>query len=248
MLGGVCRNIAMSTVTPRSRSQNEHSLFLSGLKVNQRNAKLYNNVGHCLETQGKYSEALSYFNTAIEVEPNDIGAYINVGRTYTQLAMYEEAEKAFRKAKDLLPKPPFGEGYEARVAPSHLNVFLNLANLISRNGTRLEEADKLYQEAIRMRSDYVEAYINRGDILIRLNRTREAQDVYEKALQLDDANADIHYNLGVVFLEQRKTDLAMISFDKALKINPRHEQALLNSAILIQEEGGPSKRKTAYHR
>ncbi|GFV37742.1 protein O-mannosyl-transferase Tmtc3 [Trichonephila clavipes] len=99
-----------------------------------------------------------------------------------------------------------------------------------------------------MRSDYVEAYINRGDILIRLNRTREAQDVYEKALQLDDANADIHYNLGVVFLEQRKTDLAMISFDKALKINPRHEQALLNSAILIQEEGGPNKRKIAYHR
>ncbi|GFV37740.1 protein O-mannosyl-transferase Tmtc3, partial [Trichonephila clavipes] len=76
------------------------------------------------------------------VEPNDIGAYINVGRTHTQLGMYEDAEKAFRKAKDLLPRPPFGEGYEARVAPSHLNVFLNLANLISRNGTRLEEADK----------------------------------------------------------------------------------------------------------
>ncbi|GBN78024.1 hypothetical protein AVEN_249595-1 [Araneus ventricosus] len=57
--------------------------------------------------------------------------------------MYEEAERAFRKAKDLLPRPPFGEGYEARVAPSHLNVFLNLANLISRNGTRLEEADKV---------------------------------------------------------------------------------------------------------
>ncbi|GIY72153.1 dolichyl-phosphate-mannose--protein mannosyltransferase [Caerostris extrusa] len=53
--------------------------------------------------------------------------------------------------------------------------------------------------------------------------------------------------LGVVFLEQRKTDLAMTSFDKALKINPRHEQALLNSAILIQE-GGPHKRKTAYNR
>ncbi|CAL1282072.1 unnamed protein product [Larinioides sclopetarius] len=239
---------ASKTVRRNADWQSEHTLFLSGLEVNQRNAKLYNNVGHCLETQGKFSEALSYFNTAISVEPNDIGAYINVGRTQTQLGMYEEAEKAFRKAKDLLPRPPFGEGYEARVAPSHLNVFLNLANLISRNGTRLEEADKLYQEAIRMRSDYVEAYINRGDILIRLNRTREAQDVYEKALQLDDANADIHYNLGVVFLEQRKTDLAMISFDKALKINPRHEQALLNSAILIQEEGGPHKRKTAYHR
>ncbi|XP_035226369.1 protein O-mannosyl-transferase Tmtc3-like isoform X2 [Stegodyphus dumicola] len=228
--------------------QSEYSLFLSGLQVNQRNAKLYNNVGHCLETQGKHAEALSYFHTAIRVEPDDIGAHINVGRTYNHLGMYGEAEKSFRKAKDLLPRPPFGDGYEARVAPSHLNVFLNLANLISRDGTRLEEADMLYQEAIRMRSDYVEAYINRGDILIRLNRTQEAQSVYERALLLDEANADIHYNLGVVFLEQRKTDLALLSFEKALKINPKHEQALLNSAILIQETGGPHMRKTAYHR
>ncbi|XP_015925179.1 protein O-mannosyl-transferase Tmtc3 [Parasteatoda tepidariorum] len=239
---------AAKTVRRNADWKSEYALFLSGIKVNQRNAKLYNNVGHCLETQGKYSEALNYFHTAIRVEPDDIGAHINVGRTHNHLGMYEEAEKAFRKAKDLLPKPPFGEGYEARVAPSHLNVFLNLANLISRDGTRLEEADDLYQEAIRMRSDYIEAYINRGDILIRMNRTQEAQNVYEKALHLDEDNADIHYNLGVVLLEQRKTDMALLSFNKALKINPRHEQALLNSAILIQETGGPNMRKTAYHR
>ncbi|XP_054720816.1 protein O-mannosyl-transferase Tmtc3-like [Uloborus diversus] len=239
---------AAKTVRRNIDWQSEYSLFLSGLKVNQRNAKLYNNVGHCLETQGEHTNALKYFHTAISVEPEDIGAHINVGRTYTHLGMYEEAEDAFKKAKDLLPRPPFGEGYEARVAPSHLNVFLNLANLISRNGKRLHEADKLYQEAIRMRSDYIEAYINRGDILIKLNKTQEAQNVYEQALRLDDSNADIHYNLGVVFLEQHKRDMAMMSFDKALKINPNHELALLNSAILIQETGGPTMRKMAYDR
>lgn len=48
------------------------------------------------------------------------------------------------QALSLLPKPPFGEGgQEARVAPSHLNVFLNLATLISRDGTRLHEADEV---------------------------------------------------------------------------------------------------------
>ncbi|KAG8196915.1 hypothetical protein JTE90_027619 [Oedothorax gibbosus] len=239
---------ATKTVRRNTDWQSEYSLFLSGIKVNQKNAKLYNNVGHCLETQGKYREALAYFREAIRVEPNDLGAYINVGRTHSQLGMYEEAETDFRKARALLPKPPFDGEREARVAPGHLNVFLNLANLISRDGTRLHEADQLYQEAIRMRSDYIEAYINRGDILIRLNRTQEAQSVYEKALTLDHDNADIHYNLGVVFLEQQKAALALTSFEKALKINPKHEQALLNSAILMQEEGGPHKRKAAYQR
>lgn len=33
--------------------ENEYTIFMSGLRVNQRNAKLFNNVGHALESQGK---------------------------------------------------------------------------------------------------------------------------------------------------------------------------------------------------
>lgn len=66
---------------------------------------------------------------------------MNVGRTFNNLKMYDDAERAFWKAKALLPRPRPGEQYQARIAPSHLNVFLNLANLIAKNKTRLEEAD-----------------------------------------------------------------------------------------------------------
>ncbi|XP_064490379.1 protein O-mannosyl-transferase Tmtc3-like isoform X2 [Ornithodoros turicata] len=228
--------------------ESEYTIFMAGLKVNRQNAKLYNNVGHALEGQGKFAEALRYFLKASSVQADDIGAHINVGRTYNNLLMYDEAEAAFWKAKDLLPRPKPGEPYKARIAPNHLNVFLNLANLISRNGTRLEEADSLYKQAISMRVDYIQAYINRGDILIKLNRTREAQDVYERALQLDSTNPDIFYNLGVVFLEQGKVDDALLYFNKALLLDPDHEQALMNSAILIQESGSAKLRSVAYQR
>ena len=70
----------------------------------------------------------------------------------------------------MLPRAKPGETYQARIAPNHLNVFLNLANLIARNETRLGEADALYRQAISMRADYTQAYINRGDILIKMNR------------------------------------------------------------------------------
>nr|NVI79155.1 putative transmembrane and TPR repeat-containing protein CG4050-like protein [Cucujiformia] len=158
--------------------QDEYSIFMSGLRVNQRNAKLFNNVGHALESQAKYEEALVFFKTAVSVQEDDVGAHINVGRTYNHLKMFKEAEEAYLKAKSLLPKAKPGESYQARIAPNHLNVFVNLANLISKNFTRLEEADMLYRQAISMRADYTQAYINRGDILIKLNRTREAQEVY----------------------------------------------------------------------
>nr|MBE5727509.1 putative transmembrane and TPR repeat-containing protein CG4050-like [Cucujiformia] len=159
--------------------EDEYSIFMSGLRVNQRNAKLFNNVGHALESQARYQEALIFFKTAVNVQEDDVGAHINVGRTYNHLKMFKEAEEAYLKAKSLLPKAKPGESYQARIAPNHLNVFVNLANLISKNSTRLEEADMLYRQAISMRADYTQAYINRGDILIKLNRTKEAQEVYE---------------------------------------------------------------------
>nr|NVI79184.1 putative transmembrane and TPR repeat-containing protein CG4050-like protein [Cucujiformia] len=158
--------------------KDEYSIFMSGLSVNQNNAKLFNNVGHALESKGKYREALVFFKTAVDVQEDDVGAHINVGRTYNHLKMFKEAEEAYLKAKSLLPKAKPGESYQTRIAPNHLNVFVNLANLISKNSTRLEEADMLYRQAISMRADYTQAYINRGDILIKLNRTKEAQEVY----------------------------------------------------------------------
>ncbi|KAJ8675843.1 hypothetical protein QAD02_011629, partial [Eretmocerus hayati] len=226
----------------------EYQIFMSGLKVNDRNAKLFNNVGHALESQGRFTEALNFFNMAVQVQGDDIGAHINVGRTYNHLKMFKEAEDAYLKAKSLLPKAKPGESYQARIAPNHLNVFVNLANLIAKNSTRLEEADLLYRQAISMRADYTLAYINRGDVLIKLNRTKEAQEVYERALFYDSNNPDIYYNLGVVFLEQGKASQALAYLDKALEFDPEHEQALLNSAILLQELGRAELRKVARER
>ncbi|EDS35308.1 smile protein [Culex quinquefasciatus] len=54
--------------------------------------------------------------------------------------------------------------------------------------------------------------------------------------------------LGVVFLEQGKASQALAYLDKALEFDPEHEQALLNSAILLQELGRPELRKIARER
>ncbi|XP_074026010.1 protein O-mannosyl-transferase Tmtc3 isoform X2 [Leptinotarsa decemlineata] len=201
--------------------ENEYTIFMSGLRVNQKNAKLFNNVGHALESQGNFQEALKFFKTAVSVQEDDVGAHINVGRTYNHLKMFKEAEEAYLKAKSLLPKAKPGESYQARIAPNHLNVFLNLANLISKNSTRLEEADMLYRQAISMRADYTQAYINRGDILIKLNRTKEAQEVYERALLYDSNNPDIYYNC----------------YRRILELDPENIQGLHNLCVVHVERG-----------
>lgn len=239
---------AIKTHVRNADWKDEYTIFTAGLKVNQHNAKLFNNVGHALENQGNYEQALKYFHAAVTVQDDDIGAHINVGRTYNSLKKFSEAEQAYLKAKSLLPRAKSGESFQARIAPNHLNVFLNLANLIARNESRLQEADALYRQAISMRADYTQAYINRGDILIKMNRTTEAQEVYERALFYDSSNPDIYYNLGVVLLEQGWAQQALAYMDKALDLDPQHQQSLLNSAILIQESGSTELRPIALQR
>lgn len=52
----------------------------------------------------------------------------------------------------------------------------------------------------------------------------------------------------MVLLEQGKHSQALAYLDKALEFDPDHEQALLNSAILLQELGQANLRKLAEKR
>ena len=63
--------LAFHTVKTYTRNfdwESEQSIFSAGLRVNQRNAKLFNNVGHALESQAQYTEALEYFLAAVKYD------------------------------------------------------------------------------------------------------------------------------------------------------------------------------------
>ncbi|KAL4232814.1 Protein O-mannosyl-transferase tmtc3 [Mactra antiquata] len=236
VMSGLVLSHAVKTYTRNIDWTSEYTLFRSALKVNQRNAKLWNNVGHALEKEYKYMEALEYFKKAVSVQPDDIGAHMNVGRTYKTLEMWDEAEEAYLKAKDLFPPVKPGKSYTARVAPNHLNVFLNLASLYSRDPNKLEESAALLKTATDMRPDYIQGYINRGDIMMKLGRHTDAIAMYNEALRYEPDNADVHYNLGVVSMELGNKPKAFEMFERALVHNPDHWQSLYNSAVMIQED------------
>ncbi|KAG9490438.1 hypothetical protein GDO78_006007 [Eleutherodactylus coqui] len=228
--------------------ESEYTLFMSALKVNKNNAKLWNNVGHALENERNYAKALRFFKQATHVQPDDIGAHMNVGRTYKNLNKSKEAEESYLIAKSLMPQVIPGKRYAARVAPNHLNVYINLANLIRANESRLEEADQLYRQAISMRPDFKQAYISRGELLLKMNKPLEAKEAYLRALELDGMNADLWYNLAIVYIELKDPNEALRHFNQALELNRRHKLALFNSALLMQESGNPKLRPEAKKR
>ncbi|NWI93767.1 TMTC3 protein, partial [Pitta sordida] len=252
-ISGVCLAAVLFTHALKTLHRNwdwesEYTLFMSALKVNKNNAKLWNNVGHALENEKNFERALQFFIQATQVQPDDIGAHMNVGRTYKNLNKTKEAEESYVIAKSLMPQIIPGKKYAARVAPNHLNVYINLANLIRANESRLEEADQLYRQAISMRPDFKQAYISRGELLLKMNKPLQAKEAYLRALELDGTNADLWYNLAIVYIELKDPAEALKNFNRALELNPTHKLALFNSALLMQESGDARLRPEAKKR
>ncbi|XP_022702000.1 transmembrane and TPR repeat-containing protein CG4050-like isoform X2 [Varroa jacobsoni] len=227
--------------------KDELSIYLSGLRTNVNNAKLFNNVGFAYQQQENFEKALEFFQRASILQPDDIGSWINVGCALNKLSRFTEAEAAYSKAHSLLPRrtPRLGvtsnPTKELRIAPVHLNVFVSLANLITRNNSRLHEADMLYREAIAMKQDYVDAYTNRGEILLKMGRLDEAIQVYSHAVKLKPFDPNVHFNLGVglVKLDNHKTqknytERAAQEFLTVLKLDPSHQRALLSLSMCVQ--------------
>ena len=58
---------SLKTFTRNFDWLDERSIFISGLQVNKNNAKLYNNVGHALESKKNYEDALMLFKQVITI-------------------------------------------------------------------------------------------------------------------------------------------------------------------------------------
>ena len=58
---------------------------------------------------------------------------------------------------------------------------------------------QFYALATKMKKDFVDAYINRGDVLIKLNKTEEALKCYQKAVHYGPNNAMAYFNVSNMY-------------------------------------------------
>nr|XP_018672931.1 transmembrane and TPR repeat-containing protein 3 isoform X3 [Ciona intestinalis] len=232
---------SMKTIHRNFEWISERHLFKSGLKITQRNAKIWNNVGHTYEDENDWKTALWFFKQATLVQPDDIGAHMNSGRMFENMNDFVAAEKCYKEAKSHLPKPVPGQSYTTRINPHNLQLFIRLANLIKKNSSRhrLEEAEKLYEEVIHMRPSFLDAHMNRGDVLLRLNKPKQAIASYEHALSLTTNKADVYFNLGVVHEQMNEKGKALEAYTYAIQQEPTHIKALYNSAVILQSTRDP---------
>jgi len=88
-----------------------------------------------------------------------------------------------------------------------------------------------YQKAVDLSPSYTEAYINRGSLLVKLNRVDLAIADYNHAIALNPARYEAYFNLGLLYGRTGFTGRAIEYFSKVIEINPGYAEAYKNRGL-----------------
>ena len=170
-------------------------------------AELYSYKGRENLVLSKYSNALSDFEYAAELDPYNGRILLNLGATYYNLGIFEEAEKTLKRSKKY---------YNDR------NIYRNLG-LCYMQLEKFQEAEEEFKHAIYLDPKFTKAYID-------LAYLYEKQEEYDKAIIEWDTILKIEpnfpnkyivlNNLGIVYQKKEMPDKALEYFLQALQLAP----------------------------
>jgi DNA-binding transcriptional MerR regulator len=111
------------------------------------------------------------------------------------------------------------------------------ASALDEDPKTYNEAEALYERAIRLDPSLAIAYTNLGNIRFRRGDEAGAVDLYRRAIEVDTRQPEGHYNLGYVMLERGDARAATAYFEQALLGDPRFADAHFNLAMAWEQLG-----------
>ena len=182
----------------------------------------------------KNSETL--WTHALAVTSDNDVAHNNLGYLSLQRGELDDAISHLNTALNI----------RARNTASHYNlgralIENNLANTLARKGLP-REAIPHYEEAVRLRPDYADAYYNFGSVLFREGKIDNAITEWQKALAIQPYDAGAHTSLGTAFGRKGMFREAITEYQQALKVAPQNRLAMNNLAWLLATSSDASSR------
>ncbi|GJM20633.1 MAG: hypothetical protein DHS20C15_05480 [Planctomycetota bacterium] len=101
----------------------------------------------------------------------------------------------------------------------------------------LEGAAEAYARALELDPEYLEALLNRGEVLLRLERPREAREHFETALALDPELLAARFGLGVALGQLGERAAERAAYQAVLASDATHADAWKLLAISYNRDG-----------
>jgi len=94
-----------------------------------------------------------------------------------------------------------------------------------------------FEKAVALDPNFLDAYINLGNVLKEARIFDRAVAAYLRALNLSPNNAVVHGNLACVYYEQGLIDLAIDTYRRAIELQANFPDAYCNLANALKEKG-----------
>ncbi len=234
------------------------AVLRGGLEQGPETADVHYHLAVCLEKTQDYGGALSSFEKAFRIAPQQIDCGIGVGVSLLHLRRFAEAALAFDACLPIDPNDEaalFGKAFalesdgrlkEAEAAytallarnPAHEEA---LHNLIGINGGLAYCVDLL---ALRPDSKMaLRALI--GAELAAAN-FEAAYSAGERLTAAEPDSFEAWFNFGIACHGAKRVEQAIAAFSEAARLNPQSFEALSRLGALLQEQGDLSGAKSAF--
>lgn len=205
--------------------QNSYSQICNNLLPDEhilhRSVLLYN-IAQVYVAIGFYEEALTYFTTAMEMDPNYSEYYNERGNVFLKIGRLKDAEADYLKAIDL--SPPYYE------------VWTNLGQCYALMG-HMNEAVVAYSKAIDLDPQQFLALVGRAQIFEMLNLPDLALVDYSNALIIDANQPLLLANRATLHYEARRYQEALDDLNLAIYLNSEIADLYQNRAVAFTALG-----------
>jgi len=184
--------------------------------------RVFYNLGLIYSLKNEHWLAISNFDLALKISPNDFACLVNKGAAHNDCNEYSQALQCFEKAIQL----------EDSVAEVWSNKGIALNGL-----GQFQNALFAYDKAIALNPNYSQAFYNKGISLNKLGQHEDALNHFTQALRQNPNYAEAWLNRGNIHFEKSQYAEALSNFENAISIRPEYAEAWLNKGNIFAELG-----------
>jgi len=184
---------------------------------------VHNSLGIELFKQGKYDEAISYYNKALTLRPGvETAIHYNMANALMRQGRFDEAAKHYAES--------------VRLDPNQADAYDGLGWALACLG-KYDEAVENCRKALKLAGDLITAHGHLGLALAGEGKTDEAVRELQIFLSKSPNDFEMHCNLGILLEKQGKTDEAAEQYRQALKLNPDYTKAGERLKAVLEKRG-----------
>jgi protein O-GlcNAc transferase len=195
------------------------------LESNNRQDSHMCDLGASLQEKGQLDDAITYYQKALQLNPNHAVAFYNLASAYHKKGQSEKAIIYYRKVLQL-----------DQNAFAHNNL-----GTILQEKVELTEAITCYKNALKLNPDYDNAYTNLGSALLEMGQLDEAESCYRHVIQRRPNNLVPFENLLNTMLYKSRCD-AQTVFSEHLKFAKCYAEPL-SAAIVPHSNDRTTNRR-----